>query len=584
MAVVLSFWDGKLNSEMLKMKRVKDATAEGLFTALIAELAKSKIPESRMVGFSADTCNTMFGERNSVSQKLRAQIPHLLTVKCSCHSCHLCSSKAFAMLPALIEEFLRLLSAFFTSSYKNKDEFAEFQEFCETAAHSILKPGLTRWLTLQPCAARVLEQYNPLLLFFTSLVSEKPNDSNMKMLSLLKDPFTKCYLEFLVYALEKFNKFNATFQNNQPLLHELQDYVNHLILDLSRSFMDGAYVDSFKSSPLKIDPKKDERFLPLRSIHVGKCKMPIVHSFFSLSKIEYLQILIGLKASQAITDCQQPRAISDPAEKQYFTLYFPKEKEEAEKKAKKFALDYVKSNLIPVPDKNSLPTDPIRKNYDSVFQSAFNQEFERSFHPIDNFFLSVRNFYAKAVYEFKTRFNFEDDVYKILPILKPKNARKLSPQSLSCLFTRYPILRDHVNEDDADNEWRAHVNLSCDYFNVSEDFEFHNMDAEFYWNRVFSSKSPSGEIRFPNLKVCISLLLTLPFSNAAAERFFSHMKDTKPPKKNGLHDKSVDAVMKGKIWLKSNGANAGSVTIPDSLLQLSKTVKTNAAIVSSDSD
>jgi hypothetical protein len=115
--------------------------------------------------------------------------------------------------------------------------------------------------------------------FFTSLVNEKPNDSNMKMLSLFKDPFTKFYLEFLVYALEKFNKFNTTFQNNQPLLHELQDYVNSLILDLSRSFRDGAYVNSFKSSPLKIDPKKDERFLPLRSINVGKCKTPIVHSF-----------------------------------------------------------------------------------------------------------------------------------------------------------------------------------------------------------------------------------------------------------------------------------------------------------------
>jgi hypothetical protein len=50
-------------------------------------------------------------------------------------------------------------------------------------------------------------------------------------------------------------------------------------------------------------------------------------------------------------------------------MYFPKEKEGAEKKAKKFALDYVKSNLIPVPDKNSLSTDPIRKNYDFVFQS-----------------------------------------------------------------------------------------------------------------------------------------------------------------------------------------------------------------------
>lgn len=161
---------------------------------------------------------------------------------------------------------------FFTSSYKNKDELVEFQEFCDTAQHAILKPGLTRWLTLQPCAAQVLGQYNPLLLF-TLLVNEKPNDSNIKMLLLLKDPFTRCYLEFLVYVLEKFNKFNATFQSNKPLLHELQDYVNHLILDLSQSFMDGPYVDNLKSSPLKIDPKKAERFLPLKGIYIGKSRL-----------------------------------------------------------------------------------------------------------------------------------------------------------------------------------------------------------------------------------------------------------------------------------------------------------------------
>ncbi|KAK4024710.1 hypothetical protein OUZ56_010132 [Daphnia magna] len=160
------------------------------------------------------------------------------------------------------------------------DELATFQEFCETAQHTILKPGLTRWLTLQPCAARVLEQYSPLLILFTSLVNEKPN--------VKQQTFT-----------------------------ELQNYVYHLILDLSRSFMDGAYVNSLKLSPLTIDPRKSDRFLPLRSIHVG-----------------------GLKASQAIADCQQPRTMSDSAQKQYFIEYFLKEKEEAERKAKKFAVNY----------------------------------------------------------------------------------------------------------------------------------------------------------------------------------------------------------------------------------------------------
>jgi hypothetical protein len=69
------------------------------------------------------------------------------------------------MLPSSIEEFLRQLPGFFTSSYENKDELVDFQELYETAKPDILKPGLTRWLTLQPCAAQVLEQFNPLHLF-----------------------------------------------------------------------------------------------------------------------------------------------------------------------------------------------------------------------------------------------------------------------------------------------------------------------------------------------------------------------------------------------------------------------------------
>ena len=75
-------------------------------------------------------------------------------------------------------------------------------------------------------------------------------------------------------------------------------------------------------------------------------------------------------------------------------------------------------------------------------------------------------------------------------------------------------LRDNVNEDEAEVEWRDHVNLPVEYFGVSSNHEFYTMDPEFYWNRVFASKLPYGNFKFPNLKVCISLLLSLPFSNA----------------------------------------------------------------------
>lgn len=99
MAIVVTTWDGQLNTEVIDLARCQDATADGLTSVLFQTLKDANINPSNMVGFCGDTCNAMFGEHNSVAQKLRLQIPGILTVKCACHSVHLCSSKAFSQLP-----------------------------------------------------------------------------------------------------------------------------------------------------------------------------------------------------------------------------------------------------------------------------------------------------------------------------------------------------------------------------------------------------------------------------------------------------------------------------------------------------
>lgn len=149
--------------------------------------------------------------------------------------------------------------------------------------------------------------------------------------------------------------------------------------------------------------------------------------------------------------CQQKRTDSDPTQKQYYTSFFPKEKAKAEKKAKEFPLEYVRKQNIPVSDKNAASRDSTRKIYHSVFQSAFNEEFERSFCPIDYLYLSVRNF---AITELQNPFDFSYDIYDILAMVKPTNARQLSPLSLSPLFKRFPVLCHFVNENEAEFEWR----------------------------------------------------------------------------------------------------------------------------------
>ncbi|EFX82081.1 hypothetical protein DAPPUDRAFT_316621 [Daphnia pulex] len=109
------------------------------------------------------------------------------------------------------------------------------------------------------------------------------------------------------------------------------------------------------------------------------------------------------------------------------------------------------------------------------------------------------------------RFSFKDHVFQIIPLVKPKNARNLCPASLSSLFKRFPLLNDHCNVVEADKEWRSHVDMPIDYFEIDSSqstFAFYNMmDVEFYWNRVFAgfaAKLPNGEPQFPTLKFVLT--------------------------------------------------------------------------------
>ena len=66
-------------------------------------------------------------------------------------------------------------------------------------------------------------------------------------------------------------------------------------------------------------------------------------------------------------------------------MFFPKERSEAEVIARNYALDHIRKNKIPVPDKNAPPSVPTRKIYDSVFKDSYSEEFQRRFIPVDMF-------------------------------------------------------------------------------------------------------------------------------------------------------------------------------------------------------
>lgn len=77
-------------------------------------------------------------------------------------------------------------------------ELHSFQEWLKVEGHKILKKVDTRWLSLEACVNRIVEQYAPLVSYFDSLESSKmPADRGAKMKAIreqLKKTITMFYL------------------------------------------------------------------------------------------------------------------------------------------------------------------------------------------------------------------------------------------------------------------------------------------------------------------------------------------------------------------------------------------------------
>lgn len=80
-------------------------------------------------------------------------------------------------------------------------DFQEFQIFCSVKLHRILHPTQTRWLSVHSVLNRILEQYEPLRLYFTDAGSQQDVLATENILFRLNDPTRRLlFLVFLSYV------------------------------------------------------------------------------------------------------------------------------------------------------------------------------------------------------------------------------------------------------------------------------------------------------------------------------------------------------------------------------------------------
>lgn len=179
----------------------------------------------------------MVGKHHSFFQLLKNDIPHVLLLRCICHSAALVASHACSFLPRSAEELIRNIYSYVSGSAKRSAQLQEMQQFFGENQNKILKLAATRWLSRSECISRVLENWVPLEHFFIIAVHEDKLKSAELILNELKNVYTKAYLLFLKYALKMFNTFNILFQNRKPLIHVLYRECMLLIKQICRNYI-----------------------------------------------------------------------------------------------------------------------------------------------------------------------------------------------------------------------------------------------------------------------------------------------------------------------------------------------------------
>jgi hypothetical protein len=196
-AIMVRYWNQSARqpvTRFLCMPVCNIATAAALFEALSKELESRNLPWN-VIGYASDTCSVMVGAHNSVLSRLREKQPKVFSLGCLCHLAALCATAAIKTLPFSVDDLLIDIYYHFKHSAKKWSEFAEIRaEFSEIKPLKILKHLTTRWLSLQRCIKRLLDQWPALYSYFIEPTSDRVqrvakhlSDPEVKLVCIVRD-------------------------------------------------------------------------------------------------------------------------------------------------------------------------------------------------------------------------------------------------------------------------------------------------------------------------------------------------------------------------------------------------------------
>ena len=191
-----------------------------------------------LVGIGTDGANVMSGCNHSLASLLKRTWPHLIHIKCICHSLDLVAKKAVkSSLPSHIDYLIRECFNWFARSQPRLHAYQEIaqligfskvvpesdQDESDEAVEDLLSyerpprlisPSDTRWLVLADCIEKILGQFDALKAHFQVAYQNEKCYEAKALFEMLNDPKNYLYLLLLYPILKELKRLNKLFQSN----------------------------------------------------------------------------------------------------------------------------------------------------------------------------------------------------------------------------------------------------------------------------------------------------------------------------------------------------------------------------------
>uniref|UniRef100_H3ADP1 HAT C-terminal dimerisation domain-containing protein n=1 Tax=Latimeria chalumnae TaxID=7897 RepID=H3ADP1_LATCH len=228
----------KIVSRFLSLVALEDFNADGIIAALNNCISNIGLLQN-LNGISTDNASVMTGINNGLYSKLKSEIPHLVLVRCVCHSLELAVSHAYEQtltkfLDFLVKETYNCFSQGAGWQITYNTLFVAINDGAEP--HKPLWACATRWISFEPAVKRILEQWLELKTLFSVAHEKEHCYMADRLYTLFCDPQSHTYLTVKNVLLEV-QAVNKTFEGNNTDPTKLLDGLVRLITSLGCSVM-----------------------------------------------------------------------------------------------------------------------------------------------------------------------------------------------------------------------------------------------------------------------------------------------------------------------------------------------------------